>query len=137
MAQLSGTILLVDGDEGFRYAAAESLEIAGFTVSTAPDCNEALDVLDSGLPVDLLVTDIYFPSKVHGFALARMARMRRLGLKVLYITAFDVPEAEAVGKILRKPLTNDQLVNEVRLALANESEDTINQALRGAPLPHE
>jgi hypothetical protein len=58
------------------------------------------------------------PDRVNGFALARMARMRRLDLKVLYLTACDVPSNEAIGKILRKPITHDELAAEVRLALA-------------------
>lgn len=34
------------------------------------------------------------------------------------MTAFDVPTDEAIGKVLRKPIADDQLVEEVRLALA-------------------
>jgi hypothetical protein len=56
---------------------------------------------------------------IHGFALGRMARMRRLGLKVLYITGFDVPAVEDGPDVLRKPISNEQLVDAVRLALAN------------------
>jgi hypothetical protein len=86
-------------------------------VSAVPDYREALVVLEGDIPVDLLVTDIYFPGQIHGFALARMARLRRLGLKVLYVSGFDVPEVEDVGKVLRKPLSGEQIVSEVKLAL--------------------
>ena len=119
MSKASGRILLVDDDEGFRYAATKALEAAGFVVSGAPDYRQALEVLESDLPVDLLLTDIYMPERIHGFALARMARMRRLGLKVLYVTAFEVPTVEDAGKVLRKPISNEDLVGEVRLALAS------------------
>jgi CheY-like chemotaxis protein len=120
MDKLSGNILLVDDDEAFRYATTKILESAGFTVSAAPDHREALEVLEGRSPVDLLVTDVIFPGQVHGLALARMARMRRPGIKTLYLTGFDVPEteAEALGKVLRKPISNEQLISEVRLALA-------------------
>jgi CheY-like chemotaxis protein len=120
MDKLSGNILLVDDDEAFRYATTKILESAGFTVSAAPDHREALEILEGKSPVDLLVTDVIFPGQVHGLALARMARMRRPGIKTLYLTGFDVPEteAEALGKVLRKPISNEQLINEVRLALA-------------------
>jgi hypothetical protein len=59
-----------------------------------------------------------FGLQFHGFALARMARMRRPGIKTLYLTGFDDPEEDALGKVLHKPISNDQLINEVRLALA-------------------
>src|ERR1700726_4526671 len=118
MSESSGRILLVDDDEAFRYAATKALEEAGFAVSSAPDYRQALEVLEGDLNVDLLVTDIYMPERIHGFALARMARMRRAGLKVLYVTAFDVPTVEDVGKVLRKPISNEELVREIRFALA-------------------
>jgi hypothetical protein len=41
-----------------------------------------------------------------------------LGLKVLYVSGFDVPETEAAGRVLRKPLSGEQIVSEVKLALA-------------------
>jgi len=36
----------------------------------------------------------------------------------MYLTAFDVPTSEATGKVLRKPLSDEQCVEEVRLTLA-------------------
>lgn len=119
MSKASPNILLVDDDEGFRYAATRALSNAGFAVATAPDFRGALELLDGPRPIDLLVTDIVMPERIHGFALARMARMRRSGLKVLYLTAYDVPTVEAAGKVLRKPLSDEQLVDEVRAALAS------------------
>jgi CheY-like chemotaxis protein len=118
MSESSERILLVDDDEGFRYATTKALEEAGFAVSSAPDYRQALEILEGDLPVDLLVTDVYMPERIHGFALARMARMRRSGLKVLYVSAFDVPTVEDIGKVLRKPISNEHLIDEVRLALA-------------------
>ncbi|HJT05505.1 MAG TPA: response regulator [Stellaceae bacterium] len=112
------SILVVDDDESFRYATTKALQNAGFLVSGASDFRDALDLLESDAPLDLLITDIVMPERLHGFALARMARMRRTGLKVLYLTAFDVPTSEAAGKVLRKPLSDEQLVEEARLALA-------------------
>ena len=118
MPKGSQTILLVDDDEGFCYSAERSLEQAGFAVLPAHDYQHALAALESDRRIDLLLTDIMMPKGIHGFALARMARMRRLDMKVLYMTAFDVPTVEAVGKVLRKPISDVELVAEVRNALA-------------------
>jgi hypothetical protein len=76
-------------------------------------------VLEGDTPVDLMVTDIYFPKGIHGFALARMACMRRFGLKVLYLSGSAVPEVEDIGKVLRKPVSDEQFLSEVKPALAN------------------
>ena len=115
-------ILLVDDDDAYRYAVHKALEAAGFAVASVSGFNDALVRLDSLDPIDLLVIDIVM--KVNGFALARMARYRRPQLKTLYITAFDVPSDEAVGKLIRKPENVDDLVREVRAAIADHSTTT-------------
>ncbi len=111
-------ILLVDDQEEFRYAAEKVLAGAGYDVKAVADYQKALDVLVSDQQVDLLLTDIVMPKGINGFALARMARMRRFGLKVLYATAYDVPTHEAIGKVLRKPIPDSELLNQVKEALA-------------------
>jgi len=110
-------ILVVDDDEAFRVGARKLLTEHGFEVVLGADFREALKVLESSDYLDLLVTDIMMPGRIHGFALARMARMRRLGLKVLYITGYDVPTVEAAGKVLCKPISDEELLREVRAAL--------------------
>jgi CheY-like chemotaxis protein len=115
-------ILLVDDEEGFRYAASKALENAGFTVAAVEDYRDALTRLERDERIDLLLTDIVMPNRVNGFALARMARLRRHDLKVLYITSFDVPTTEAAGKVIRKPITEEELVREVWDALARPAQ---------------
>ena len=111
-------ILFVDDDEAFCYAAAKALRNAGFSVSLAPDHRLALQILEGPQPPDLLITDLVMPGGINGFALARMARMRRLDLRVLYVTAYDLPMEEGIGKVLRKPIGLDALVAEARNALS-------------------
>lgn len=54
---------------------------------------------------------------VNGFALARMARLKRLDIKCIYITGYDIPAQEARGPILRKPFSDGALLTEVAQAL--------------------
>jgi CheY-like chemotaxis protein len=114
-------ILVVDDDAVFGDAAAKVLRAAGFEVSLAPDHRLALEDLESTRPIDLLITDVVMPERVNGVALSRMARMRRPELKVIYLTAYDIPgvEDEAAGPILRKPLDDEHLIAEVRRVLAD------------------
>ena len=115
-------ILLVDDDDAFRYACAKTLSAAGFIVEDAPDFRKALEILEDKQPLDLFITDVVMPQRVNGFALARMARMRHHALKVLYLTAYDdIPLDEAIGKILRKPINDEQLLAELHLALASDT----------------
>jgi len=116
----SAKILVVEDEAANRYGVTRALEQAGFDVRSVPDHREALYVFNSDQPLDLLVTDIVMPDRVNGFALARMARMKRPELKVLYMTAFDVGTDEADGKVLRKPISDEDLVKEVRDCLAGK-----------------
>jgi DNA-binding NtrC family response regulator len=113
-------ILVVDDDKICGDSTARVLRAAGFEVCLAPDHRLALEDLESTRPVDLLITDIVMPDRVNGVALSRMARMRRPELKVIYLTAYDIPgvEDDAIGSVLRKPVDEDRLVAEVRRVLA-------------------
>jgi CheY-like chemotaxis protein len=119
-AVTASRILVVDDDPVFGDSTARVLRAAGFEVCLAPDYRLALEDLESTRPIDLLVTDIVMPDRVNGVALSRMARMRRPELKVIYLTAYDIPgvEDEAIGPVLRKPIDEDRLVAEVRRVLA-------------------
>jgi CheY-like chemotaxis protein len=113
-------ILVVDDDHVFGDAAARTLRTAGFEVSLAPDYRVALEVLESARTINLLITDIVMPEGVNGIALSRMARMRRPDLKVIYLTGYDIPgvEDEGIGAVLRKPIDDSCLLEEVRRVLA-------------------
>jgi DNA-binding response OmpR family regulator len=106
-------ILFVDDDASLRVPYAQVLTDAGFEVLSEGDPLRALDLLDRQDHIDLLITDIYLPV-IHGFALANMARARRRGLRVLYISGSNVSDADANGdRILHKPIERDSFVREV------------------------
>jgi CheY-like chemotaxis protein len=112
-------ILVVDDDEAFREATAGVLRTAGYEVWTAPDYRLALEILEDGTPIALLLLDIVMPDRVNGLALARMARLRRPNIGVIYLTGYDIPglETEALGPIIRKPTDHDVLLDQVARAL--------------------
>jgi DNA-binding NtrC family response regulator len=105
----------VDDDVPFSEATARVLHAAGFE-ALATDHWLAPEDLESTRPIDLLITDIVMPDRVNGVALSRMARMRRPGLKVIYLTGYDIQgvEDEADGLVLRKPIDEGRLVTEVK-----------------------
>jgi CheY-like chemotaxis protein len=115
------TILLVEDDEILRLAVAQHLTHAGYTVIAAGRSNEALDELDLGRPVDLAVIDICMPKgQVNGVALARMARWRRPGLPVVFLTGYpEVLKAEPVQEpVFLKPVDFGQLTDKIKERLA-------------------
>jgi CheY-like chemotaxis protein len=88
-------------------------------VSPAADFRLALDILESSDAIDLMLTDIVMPRGVNGVALGRMARMRRRDIRLMYMTAYDIPgvEAETDGPVLRKPVSAERLIAEVERVL--------------------
>jgi CheY-like chemotaxis protein len=118
-AKRRGHVLLVDDDRLFREASAEQLRAAGYVVDQAPDHRDALDLLDGGRPVDVLCTDIVMPEGMGGLALARLARARRPGLKILYVTGYDIAARHDVnGLVLRKPVLPQDLLSGVERMIA-------------------
>lgn len=113
-------ILLVEDDEVFRDATAAMLRSAGYAVKTTPDYRLALEILEGDERIDLLLTDVVMPDRVNGLALSRMARMRRLDLPVIYISGYDIPglEDEALGTLLRKPISDKLLLAEIAQTLS-------------------
>ena len=69
-----------------------------YAAHEAGDAAAALRLVDSGIHLDLLVTDVGLPG-TNGRQLAEMVRARRLGLKVLFVTGYARP-AEVRGEFL-------------------------------------
>lgn len=107
-------ILLVDQDEPFAAHAAACLVEAGYEASLMPDFRHALELIESGQPLDMLIVNTALPYGVRGSALARIALMRRPEMKILLLSEGEpaVPAEEEVGLMLRKPLENSRLVAE-------------------------
>ena len=85
------------------------------TSSWRPSSARRWRFLKAEQPIDLLLVDIVMPDSVNGIALSRMARLRRRELKVIYLTGYSIPgvEREALGPILRKPVDNQVLIEEI------------------------
>ncbi|MDJ0735324.1 MAG: response regulator transcription factor [Nostocaceae cyanobacterium] len=68
------TILVVDDDMGTRLSISDYLDLAGYTVITAKDGQEALTMVEQYHP-DLIVTDIVMP-RMNGYELVRQVRQQ-------------------------------------------------------------
>jgi CheY-like chemotaxis protein len=110
-------ILVVEDDDDVRKFAARVLRDRGYRVIEAVNGGVALLLLQQGLPIELLFTDIVMPGEPDGVTLAERAKELRPDLRVLYATGFagtDRFEGHAVhGKVLSKPYRARQLTSEV------------------------
>jgi two-component system, cell cycle response regulator CpdR len=114
------TILVVDDDHDVRDTISAIIRSAGHKVASAADGEDALDLLDSDFPLDLLVTDIVMPG-MNGLHLAKLVRERRPTVRILYISGFsqspEVVSGQRFGKLLSKPILPKDLRREVADAL--------------------
>lgn len=81
------TILLVEDDEVVRTLTSELLAELNYRVLEAEDAPEALAILQSEQPLDLLMTDICLPG-MSGYRLMAIARQLRPTLRGLFASGY-------------------------------------------------
>jgi CheY-like chemotaxis protein len=113
-------ILIVEDIEPLRDTAQRILSAAGFRTLGASNGQDALELLDSGVDVRLIVTDLEMPA-MSGRELAARVRRGKSAPPVIFITGFsEAPLADAgeLGHmLLAKPFTPARLVAVVKRAL--------------------
>jgi CheY-like chemotaxis protein len=75
-------------DDAVREVTVEMLQGLGYRTLVAGRGQEAMDLLETTEPVDLLFTDQVMPGCMSGAELARQARTRRPGLPILLTTGY-------------------------------------------------
>lgn len=113
-------ILLVEDDVLVRFTTAEVLREAGFDVLEAVDSSEALTLLITGHPLDLVITDIRMPGSMDGIQLASVIKATRPNLPVALLSShLDRSEHEA-DAFVAKPYDPDELVEAVKRLIGAE-----------------
>src|ERR1700709_1227800 len=114
------TILVVEDDPNVRATVVDMLTGLGYNVLKAGDAQSALSVLESGVHVDLLFSDVVMPGPMRSVELARRAKEMLPALEVLFTSG--TPESAIVhgGRfdrgvgLISKPYRRDALARKVR-----------------------
>ncbi|MCF1437106.1 hypothetical protein B7W85_22150 [Allorhizobium ampelinum] len=131
----SETILVVEDDDNVRDTVIELLSDLGYSILKASDPQSALSVIESGVPIDLLFTDVVMPGKLKSPELARKAKERLPNLAVLFTSGYTENSIVHHGRLdagvelLSKPYTRDALARKIRQVL------TARQPQTAAPAP--
>jgi CheY-like chemotaxis protein len=106
----SAVILFVDDDPLIALSTTEMLEDLGHHVIGASSGLHALDIIRSGLQIDLMMTDHVMPGMT-GIELAAASRALRPSLPILLATGYaELPEGAQLDlPRLAKPYHQDQL----------------------------
>lgn len=116
-------VLLVEDSVLLRLQVADSLRERGLQVIEAAQADEAIDVLEAGLAIDVVVSDIHMPrGRRDGFGLVIWIAAYRPDVKVILTSGVvnEMPPAVAArvrGPILAKPYDDAELERLVRAAI--------------------
>jgi CheY-like chemotaxis protein len=118
------SVLIVDDEAALRQLLETSLSRKGYTVTTASDGLEAIDVLGRGeKKFDVVLLDLNMPGAT-GIEVMKVLKITQPHVKVLVLTGHLTPETRAefeqLGQktFVRKPYTLDELGRQIRSVLA-------------------
>lgn len=115
------TVLVVEDDEPVLDMAVESLKELGYRVLTAQNARQALAVLETGEPIDILFSDVVMPGGMNGVQLAIEARRLRPSLKILLTSGYTAAALvaqhglETNVPLLEKPYRPQELAARFRV----------------------
>jgi two-component system, cell cycle sensor histidine kinase and response regulator CckA len=118
----SGNILLVEDEDMVRAVAERALSRNGYTVVTAANGEEALEILKTRTDFDLLVSDVVMPV-MDGPTLVRHARDKLPNLPILFMSGYAEEQLRNMIDLdhiafLPKPFSVQQLAEGVRDVIA-------------------
>ena len=119
------TVLVVDDEPTIRMLVTEVLDDLGYQVIEAADGVAGVALLNSDTRIDLLVTDVGLPGGVNGRQVAEAGRLRRPGLKILFITGYaenavlNHGHLEKGMQVLTKPFALEALASRIKSLIGN------------------
>jgi len=113
-------LLLVEDEILIRVLVAEALRAAAYEVIEAANADEAIDILRTASPVDVVITDVRMPGSMDGLDLARTVRTVRPEVRVIVASGHAPSESAAPisDVFLRKPYDPEHLIWQVRSLVA-------------------
>lgn len=111
-------------------------DIAFLYNAKARDAQSALSVIDSGVSIDVLFTDVVMPGPLRSPELARKARERLPHIAVLFTSGYTENAIVHGGRLdpgvelLSKPYTREALARKIRHVIGNQAQQKIASAQR-------
>lgn len=138
MSESQSTVLLVEDEPLIRLFIAELLEDSGFKVVEAANATEALVLLEAGLEVNVMLTDVDMPNDCSGFELAHKAHKFWPQAEILIMSGRQWPaegDLPLGAAFLAKPCPNEAILSHVQSAA--ERSRRYRCVVPCHPIPHE
>ncbi|WP_156414091.1 ATP-binding protein [Bordetella sp. N] len=120
------TILAVEDDEDVRATVVDLLTELGYRVLRAKDAQSALAIVESGVAIDLLFSDVVMPGPLRSPELARKTRQRLPNVAVLFTSGYTENAFMRDGRLdegielLSKPYTREAMAQKIRHVLHSQ-----------------
>ncbi|QRF65212.1 transporter substrate-binding domain-containing protein [Ponticoccus alexandrii] len=115
------TLLVVEDDEGLLRVIRDMLEQMNYRVISAASGNEAITIIDEGVPFDLMLSDVVMPGRIGGFELARHLRDKRPDMPIVYMSGYTGIARTEMGEVpaplMQKPCPRRVLAEVLRRQL--------------------
>jgi CheY-like chemotaxis protein len=117
------TILIVEDEDPVRATVTAMVAGLGYQVLEAANGAAALSIIESGVKIDLLFTDVIMPGPVSSRVLADRARELRPAMKILFTSGYTENtivhngRLDAGVQLISKPYGRDQLAQKLRSVL--------------------
>ncbi|MCW2241513.1 hybrid sensor histidine kinase/response regulator [Azospirillum canadense] len=138
----SETILVVEDDPAVQATVVDTLTDLGYRVLKANDAQSAITVINSGVPIDLVFTDVVMPGPLRSTDLARQAQAAIPGVVVLFTSGYTNNAIIHGGRLdpgvhlLSKPYSREDLARKVHHLLHNREVPAVPQlSLSGQQKP--
>ncbi|KQS63829.1 two-component system sensor histidine kinase/response regulator [Rhizobium sp. Leaf371] len=135
-------ILVVEDDDEVRNTVVEMLSDLGYGVLKATNAQNALSVVESGIAIDLLFTDVVMPGPLKSVEMARKAKERLPDIAVLFTSGYTENSIVHGGRLdagvelLSKPYTREALARKIRHVIANQKQrSAMNMRVSGTIAP--
>jgi PAS domain S-box-containing protein len=118
-SKVNANILVVDDDRAVLKTSTRLLDALGFAAVAAASGREALQLLASGVEIDLVLADFAMP-EMTGVELAKTIQSAHPAVPVILVTGYgdrEVLKNLRDARILQKPYADHELLEEITRAL--------------------
>lgn len=112
-SECAALILVVEDELLVRMMISDSLRAAGFNVIEAFNADEAVQILQSDVCIDLVLSDVRMPGTMDGLELMRYAQERFTSLPFIITSGHLMAQdalAQGANEFLAKPYSFDHAI---------------------------